>query len=78
MSIKQKHERLIALFCLGVVVLNYPLLHLFAESSLWLGIPVIYLYLFICWFVFILLLALLMEKSSGRERDRLHSNRVSR
>lgn len=67
-SIKRKHERLIALFFLGVLVLNYPLLHLFGSPSLWLGIPVLYLYLFTCWLVFIVLLALLMERPLGGEK----------
>ncbi|MCU7813070.1 MAG: hypothetical protein KZQ77_17840 [Candidatus Thiodiazotropha sp. (ex Notomyrtea botanica)] len=74
MSNKRNHERLIALFLLGVLALNYPLLHLFGEASLWLGIPVLYLYLFCCWFVLIVLMALLMEGRRAGERDTLHSN----
>ena len=62
------------LFLLGVLVLNYPLLHLFGAASLWLGIPVLYLYLFICWLVLIVLIALLMEGRRGGERDILHTN----
>ncbi|MCU7843859.1 MAG: hypothetical protein KZQ93_08480 [Candidatus Thiodiazotropha sp. (ex Monitilora ramsayi)] len=74
MSNKRNHERLIALFLLGALVLNYPLLHLFGAASLWLGIPVLYLYLFICWLVLIVLMALLMEGHRGGERDTLHTN----
>ena len=74
MPVKRNQERLIALFFVGVLVLNYPLLHLFGAPALWLGIPVLYLYLFTCWLVFIVFLALLMERRQGSERGVLNSN----
>lgn len=69
MTSNKFQERLIALFVLGVLVLNYPILHLFGSGTLWFGIPVLYLYLFVCWLVLILFLALLMERRPGSDRD---------
>lgn len=71
----RNQERLIVLFLLGVILLNYPLLHLFGAGSVWLGIPVLYLYLFICWLLFIVLLALLMETRRSSERESLRRER---
>jgi peptidoglycan/LPS O-acetylase OafA/YrhL len=61
-AIKRQGERLIVLLLIGVLALNYPLLALFSKSVLWLGIPVLYLYLFLFWALFIGLLAVVMEK----------------
>ncbi|MES9852260.1 MAG: hypothetical protein ABW170_10550 [Candidatus Thiodiazotropha sp. L084R] len=75
MSNERNQERLIVLFLLGVLALNYPLLHLFGAGSLWLGIPVLYLYLFICWLLIIVFLAMLMETGRSGERDNPHRDR---
>ncbi len=61
-AIKRQSERLIILLLIGVLALNYPLLALFSKSVLWLGIPALYLYLFLFWALFIGLLAVVMEK----------------
>ena len=58
---KRKNERLVVLFLGGVLALNYPLLSLFGKVRLYFHIPVLYLYLFLCWGVFILGVALIME-----------------
>ena len=42
-------QRLIALFVAGCLVLNYPLLSLFSHAWLIGGIPLLYLYVFLCW-----------------------------
>ena len=36
-------------FILGIVMLNYPFLHIFNKSATLFGIPVLILYLFIGW-----------------------------
>jgi hypothetical protein len=46
-------ERLIALFLLGVLVLTPPLLLVFNQPIRVLGIPILYLYLFLAWTVLI-------------------------
>ena len=52
---KRRSERLIALFVLGVLALNYPLLSIFAADARLFGIPVLVVYLFVAWAVFIFL-----------------------
>ena len=57
-----KGQRLVALFLLGVLLLNYPLLNLFVAPSLLLGIPVLYAYVFAVWALLIGLMTLVLEK----------------
>ncbi len=59
---KRINERLIALACLGVVALNYPFLGLFSKKLFFRGVPLLYLYVFSLWFLFIVMLALVMRK----------------
>ena len=42
-------ERLILLFLLGVLLVNFPLLAIFHQATTLGGIPVLYLYLFGVW-----------------------------
>jgi predicted permease len=60
--VRRKIERLLALFAFGCLALNYPLLALFSKISLWHGIPVLYLYLFTVWALFILIIAIVTER----------------
>jgi len=57
-----KGQRLAALFLLGCLLFNYPLLNLFASHTYFLGIPVLYAYVFLAWALLIGLLALVVEK----------------
>jgi hypothetical protein len=57
-----KSQRLVALFLLGNLLFNYPLLALFNRADTWHGIPVLYLYVFGAWALLITLLALVVEK----------------
>jgi hypothetical protein len=50
-----------ALFLLGALVLNYPLLSLFSHPVLVFGVPVFYLYIFISWALVIVLLAMVAD-----------------
>jgi hypothetical protein len=59
---KPQNERLIVLLVIGVIALNYPLLSLFSKVQLLFGIPVLYLYIFTVWVVFIVCVALILEK----------------
>ncbi len=58
-----KGQRLVALFLLGALLFNYPLLALFAGSERVLGIPLLYLYLFTAWIALIGLMALIIERT---------------
>ena len=44
-----KNKRLVGLFLLGCVLFNYPILHLFNLEFFLLGLPLIYLYMFMVW-----------------------------
>ena len=54
--------RLVALFALGIVLFNYPLLALFDVAAGAFGIPVLYAYIFGAWALLIALLALIIER----------------
>ena len=57
-----KGQRLAALFLLGFLLFNYPLLNLFAGPGQVLGIPVLYVYAFTVWALLIGLMAWVVEK----------------
>ena len=55
-------ELLIALFLLGGLVFTPPLLIIFNKASRFLGIPVLYFYLFAAWALLIALVAIAVER----------------
>lgn len=57
-----KGQRLVALFLLGNMLFNYPMLALFNRDDSMGGIPVLYLYVFGAWALLIVLLAAVVEK----------------
>lgn len=62
---KRQNERLIVMLIIGVIALNYPLLSLFSKAKLIFGVPVLYLYLFVVWFIFIICVAVILEKTTS-------------
>ena len=58
-----KNQRLVAVFLLGLLLFNYPLIALFNRASEAFGIPVLYAYIFGAWALLIGLLALVIERS---------------
>jgi hypothetical protein len=54
-------ERLICLFLLGVVFFQYPMLALANDAATAAGIPILFIYLFFTWALFIALTAIMME-----------------
>jgi hypothetical protein len=56
-----KAQRLVALFFLGSLLFNYPVLSLFNVARDAFGIPVLYAYLFATWALLIVLMALVVE-----------------
>lgn len=58
-----KSQRLVAVFLLGVVLFNYPVLALFNRAAEVFGIPVLYVFIFDAWAALIGLLALVVERS---------------
>ncbi|MDP2370138.1 hypothetical protein [Rhodoferax sp.] len=57
-----KGQRLVAIVLLGCVLFNYPVLSLFSKPGTWLGIPLLYLYLFAVWAFLIGLTAYVIER----------------
>ena len=63
MRTSMKGPRLVAVFLLGVLLFNYPLLALFNRTVLILGVPLLYAYIFAVWALLIGLAALVVERS---------------
>ena len=59
------HERLVALFLLGVALFTPPFLGIFNTPDRILGLPSLYLYLFAAWTLLIVLVALAIESSDA-------------
>jgi hypothetical protein len=58
-----KNQRLVAVFLLGLLLFNYPLLALFNRAAEAFGIPMVYAYIFCAWALIIGLLALVIERT---------------
>lgn len=56
-----KGQRLVALFLLGCLLFNYPLLNLFSNGGEVFGIPLLYVYVFGVWAALIGLMALVVQ-----------------
>jgi hypothetical protein len=59
------HERLVALFLLGVFLFTPPFLGIFNTPDRILGLPSLYLYLFVAWTLLIVLVTLAIESSDA-------------
>jgi hypothetical protein len=58
-------DRMIALFLLGVLGFNAPLLSIFNTDARLLGIPMLYFYLFVAWAALIVLMACTTRRPEG-------------
>ncbi|MEZ4727746.1 MAG: hypothetical protein R3E79_11515 [Caldilineaceae bacterium] len=54
-------QRLLALFLLGCLLLNFPVLSLFSTDGMVWGVPLLYVYIFLAWGILIALMALVIE-----------------
>ena len=59
--------RLLGLFLAGCLFFGYPILELFSRPETVGGVPILFVYLFVAWAIFIALIAWLVE-GGGRER----------
>ena len=59
----RRGARLVALFLLGCLLFNYPLLALFNVRASVFGIPLLYAYLFAAWALLIALVAFVMQRA---------------
>lgn len=67
MKDKDKAARLLMVFAMAVMLLNYPLLGLVGKDVLIGGIPQLYAYLFWVWLLLIILTAVLVSGRGGGE-----------
>jgi len=58
---ESKGQRFVALCLLGTLLFNYPILALFNVSGMVLGVPVLYVYMFIAWAALIAAMGWLAE-----------------
>ncbi|HHE74912.1 MAG: hypothetical protein DRH90_15425 [Deltaproteobacteria bacterium] len=65
-----KNKRLISLFFLGCLLLNYPILSLFNVKIFVLGIPLLCLYIFSVWSALVLLISI----TTRRPRETLQKS----
>jgi hypothetical protein len=61
-SDETRGQRFVALCMLGMVLFNFPILALFNVSGTFLGVPVLYAYIFAAWAALIALMALVAER----------------
>jgi hypothetical protein len=59
---QERGKRLIAVFLLGLVLLNFPLLAVAEAGEALVGLPPLFVYLFGVWAGLIVLLALIVER----------------
>jgi hypothetical protein len=71
-------ERALALFILGVLIMNYPMMALFSVDGFVFGIPLLYAYVFSAWLLLIVLAALLVARipKPPHERARAQTAKV--
>ena len=67
----RKSMQLVGVFFLGCVLFNYPILTLFNIDTFVLGLPLLYICLFVGWAVLIVLILLIME--TGRKQNNTDS-----
>jgi hypothetical protein len=63
---EDRGKRLIAVFLLGLILINFPLLAVVEAGQRWFGLPPLFLYLFGAWVGLIVLLALIVERGAAR------------
>jgi hypothetical protein len=56
-----KGQRLVALFILGCLLFNYPVLSLFNLPADAFGVPLLYVFIFAAWAVLVALMAFAVE-----------------
>lgn len=55
--------RLVGVFLLGLALLNYPVLVLFARDASIAGVPLLYAYVFVAWALIVALMAVVVERA---------------
>lgn len=66
----RRRESMTILFVVATLALNYPLLSIFDHLLLLLGIPMLYLYIFLVWLIVIVVMAVIADKFWPKGDDR--------
>ena len=66
----QLRESWIIFFILGIIMMTFPFLHIFNKPILLFGVPLLFLYLTVGWFVSIIVIYLFMIASR-------HENKIT-
>ena len=61
MNNQLKGQQLAALFFVGCLLFNFPLLSLFSQHGMLFGAPILYLYILLIWFLLICLMTAIIE-----------------
>lgn len=61
----QTGQRLVAVFMMGCLLFNYPILSLFSRPAEVAGIPLLYLYVLGAWSLLIAVMAWAVERHGG-------------
>lgn len=61
-----RSNKLIFLFILFLIMLNYPILSIFDRREIWFGIPALYFYLFFLWMAAIISIAFIVRNKKNK------------
>lgn len=59
-----RNAKLITVFIMLFLLLNYPMLGIFDRQAIWMGFPVLYFYLFFVWLLAIVAVGLIVKNKS--------------
>ncbi|MEO0339877.1 MAG: hypothetical protein AAF242_11740 [Bacteroidota bacterium] len=65
---KQLRWQLISIFIIGMLLLNFPIVNLFAAPKLVFGIPTLYLYLMIAWLLIIFMTRHMIDRAPKQNK----------
>lgn len=57
-----RSEKLLVVFVVFLLLFNYPLLTIFDRQEMWLGLPVLYSYMFFVWAAIIVTLRIIIKR----------------
>lgn len=63
----KKHQRLLGLFLLFLLLFNYPIISIVNRPVVVGGVPLLYLYLFGAWLIMIILLAWVVKRQINQK-----------
>lgn len=73
---RDKSQKLVGLFLLALILLNFPLIGIFSRMQLLWDIPVLLIYILVSWVFIIVITAITVNKktTSGGKKSKSKSN----